>query len=52
VIDLDLAFAQQFLGISIRQAVTQIPTHRQYEHVWPEAVSGELDLDAGPRGWR
>jgi hypothetical protein len=41
VIDLDPAFDQQLLDISIRQAVTQLPTHHQHDHIWREAEPGE-----------
>jgi hypothetical protein len=41
MIDLDPAFDQQLLDISVRQAITQIPTHRQHDDLWREAEPGE-----------
>jgi hypothetical protein len=52
VIDLDPAFGQQLLDISIRQA------ERKYHRTANMITSGgnrypaKLDLDAGPRDWR
>jgi hypothetical protein len=37
VIDLDPTFDQQLFDISVRQAVTQIPTDRQHDDLWREA---------------
>jgi hypothetical protein len=52
VIDLDPAFDQQLLDISIRLAVTQLPTHRNMIRSGGTRYPAKLDLDAGPRDWR
>jgi hypothetical protein len=33
MIDLDAAFGQQLLDVSVREAVTQIPAHRHRDHL-------------------
>jgi len=40
VVDLDATFGQQFLDIAVGQAVTQVPAHRDRDHLPREAVAG------------
>jgi hypothetical protein len=41
MIGLDAPVGQQLFDISVRQAITQIPTDRQHDDVWREAEPGE-----------
>jgi hypothetical protein len=48
VIHLDVAFSEQSLDVGVRQAVAQIPTHRDHDDVRREAEPRER----GPGRWR
>ena len=51
VVDLDATFGQQLLNVAVRQRETQIPTHRQHDHVGWEAEAGERSpYDRGGAG--
>jgi hypothetical protein len=39
VIDLDAAFGQQLLDVSVREPVTQIPAHRHRDHLTREPIT-------------
>jgi len=41
VVDLHAAFGQQLLDVAVRQAVTQVPAHRQHDHIGREAEASE-----------
>jgi hypothetical protein len=47
VINLDTTLGQQLLDISIGQPVTQVPPHRNHDHIRREPETGE----ARPRHW-
>ena len=51
VIDLDTTLDQQLLDIAIRQAIPQIPTHRENDHRWrvPEPLNAEAGTGADLR---
>ncbi len=40
MVDLDAALGKQLLHIAVGQAVTQVPAHRQRDHLPREAVTG------------
>ena len=41
VVDVDAAFGKQLLHVAVRQAATQVPTHRQQDHARREPVPNE-----------
>jgi hypothetical protein len=41
VIDLDAAFSEQFFDVAVRQAVAEVPAHRQQDHVGREPETSE-----------
>ena len=52
VVDLDTAFDQEFFDVAIRQALAQVPAHRQHDDVGGEAEarrrpSGRWEPDEG-----
>jgi hypothetical protein len=52
VIDLDPALDQQLLDISVRQVVTQVPTHGHMITSGGKRNPAKLDLGAGTQHWR
>jgi hypothetical protein len=49
IVDLDTTLDQEFLDVAIRQAVAQVPPHRQHDDVGWEAEAGEGRAGAGSR---
>jgi hypothetical protein len=48
VIDLDPAFGEQLLDVSVGQAIAQVPAHRHHDHLGREPEAGEGGRASGP----
>jgi hypothetical protein len=49
MVDLDLAFGQEFLHVSIGKVETQLPAHRDHDHLGRKPKPGERRLPVARR---
>jgi hypothetical protein len=41
VVNVNSSFGHEFFDVSIGEAVTQVPAHRQQDHLWREPIASE-----------
>jgi hypothetical protein len=51
MVDLDAAFGEQLLDVAVRQRETQVPAHREDDHLGWEAEASEGRSRDGSRKW-